>query len=448
MIFSATLFFRLTAILCCAGGILTLDAQSVPQVPPAVGAESPVLPAVVEQPLAARAADLPPIPPRPASHLLDESGMFPEAAAKSLSARLLSSQTRTGLGLYLCIHTYLSDETADQRARRTHAAWLEGQGAGIVVVHDRSTGRLSFAGSDDKRMPDADGVRALYRLADATSKALPPEAQATARLAATLTTLADGLEAWQKNGRLPAPPPVATARTSPPVPAASPLQAPWTRPATYLVDDARVFTDSTMAARLRQHLDAWSHETGLRLFLVTVTWPPENSGMPLADRLAVEWLKDGLGGIIVFDRSRPETLTFAGTPQADRWLSPVQLQNLHAGALGAATAAGSDPARRMEAAATYLTQAYVRDGLPVLRASQQWLPHVQRRYLPWILGSFAACAAVLYLFQRWQERTDRRRRTVFLFPEVYVPQRLGAPHGGGVTAEIGTEAPPVTPPLP
>ena len=120
----------------------------------------------------------------------------------------------------------------------------------------------------------------------------------------------------------------------------------------------------------------------------------------------------------------------------------MQLKILHEDALTAARSAGEDPAQRLNAAAAYLTAAYARDGLPVLRESQQWLPQAQRRYLPWILGGFAVCAFMLYLFQRWQERSDRRRRTVFLFPEVYVPERLGAPHGGGVTAETHMEAAP------
>ena len=364
--------------------------------------------------------------------------MFPEAAAKSLSARLLSSQTRTGLGLYLCIHTYLADETADLRARRTHAAWLEGEGAGIIVVHDRSTGRLSFAGSDNKRMPDADGLRALYRLADATSKSLPPEAEGTARLTATLTTLADGLEAWQKNGRLPTLPVIATpARKAADPKAPPPVRPPWTRPADFFVDEAVVSTDPMVTAALRQRLEAWHLETGLRLYVVTVTYPPEAGNVPLAEKLVMEWLPGTMGGVIVYDRSRPDTLSFAGTPQGDRWLSPGQLKRLHEDALVAARAAGDDPAQRLKAAASYLTTAYARDGLPLLRESQRWLPQIQRRYLPWILGGFAVCASVLYLFQRWQERTDRRRRTVFLFPEVYVQERLGAPQGGGVTAEAG-----------
>ena len=93
-------------------------------------------------------------------------------------------------------------------------------------------------------------------------------------------------------------------------------------------------------------------------------------------------------------------------------------------------------------AASFLADAYVRDGLPILQESRRWMPQTQRRYLPWVLGAFAGCAGVLYLFQRWQERTDRRRATRFLFPEVYVPERLGAPHGGGVTAETGPGATP------
>ena len=58
--------------------------------------------------------------------------------------------------------------------------------------------------------------------------------------------------------------------------------------------------------------------------------------------------------------------------------------------------------------------------------------------------ALAAGTGLLYLFKRSQERADRRNRTVFLFPEVFVQERLGAPHGGGVTAETSLPAPPPT----
>jgi len=415
----------------------------------AVTAQTAPVPAATAPPgVALPAADspaLPPLPERPASHILDESGMLPEATRQSLSTRLLSCQTRTGLGIYLAIHTYLLDETADLRARRTHSAWLAEKDAGIVVVHDRSTGRLNFAGSDDKRLPDADGLLALYRVADAASKNLPPEATAPQRIVATLTSLADGLESWQKNGRLP-PSPSPAARPPRESAPSGPLhtQAPWTLPDTFLLDEARVFPEADAAA-LRARLDAWHRESGLRLYVVTVTYPPPSLNLPLAEKLALQWLPDSLGGILVFDRSRPETLTFGGTPQVGNWLSPVQLKSLHERALNSALAASDQPGSRLIAAVDTLTTSYTREGLPLLQESRRWLPQAQRHILPYLMLGLAAGTVLLYLFKRWQERAERRRRTVFLFPEVFVSERLGAPHGGGVTAETPLPSSPCTP---
>ncbi len=417
-------------------------AQTAPSPAPAVPAAT--APPAVAAPVADSPA-LPPLPERPASHILDESGMLPEETRQSLSARLLSCQTRTGLGVYLAIHTYLLDETADLRARRAHSAWLAEKDAGIVVIHDRSTGRLNFAGSDDKRLPDADGLLALYRVADAASKNLPPEATAPQRIVATLTSLADGLESWQKNGRLPQrPSPAASPPRESTTPGPLHTQAPWTLPDTFLLDEARVFPDSA-AASLRARLDAWHRETGLRLYVVTVTYPPPGLPLPLAEKLALQWLPDSLGGILIFDRSRPETLTFGGTPQVGNWLSPVQLKSLHERALGSALAASDLPAARLTAAVDTLTAGYTSEGLPLLQESRRWLPQAQRHLLPYLMLGLAAGTGLLYLFKRWQERAERRRRTVFLFPEVFVPERLGAPHGGGVTAETPLPASPATP---
>ena len=73
------------------------------------------------------------------------------------------------------------------------------------------------------------------------------------------------------------------------------------------------------------------------------------------------------------------------------------------------------------------------------------LPQAQRHLLPYLMLGLATGTGLLYLFKRWQERAERRRRTVFLFPEVFVQERLGAPHGGGVTAETPLPASPFTP---
>ena len=425
--------------LSCA--ITTAQTAPAPPAPPIPAVSAPPASA----PPATDAAALSPLPERPASHILDESGMLPEESRQSLSARLLSCQTRTGLGIYLAIHTYLLHETADLRARRAHSAWLSEKDVGIVVVHDRSTSRLNFAGSDDKRLPDADDLLALYRVADAASKNLPPEATAPQRIVATLTSLADGLESWQKNGRLPQrPSPAASAPRESTTAGPVHTQAPWTPPATFLLDEARVFPDSA-ATSLRSRLDAWHRETGLRLYVVTVTYPPPGLDLPLAEKLALQWLPDSLGGIIVFDRSRPETLTFGGTPQVGTWLSPVQLKSLHERTLGSALAASDQPAARLSAAVDSLTAVYTREGLPLLQESRHWLPQAQRHLLPYLMLGLATGTGLLYLFKRWQERAERRRRTVFLFPEVFVQERLGAPHGGGVTAETPLPASPFTP---
>lgn len=410
------------------------------------GAESPVLMAQPTgspaPPAATTGLSLPALPPRPESHILDESGMLPEAVRKSLSTRLLSSQTRTGLGLYLAIHTYLREETADLRASRFHSLWLEEPAAGIVVVHDRSTGRVSFAGSNNPRLPEAGSLRALYRLSDAAAKSLPPEATGADRIVSTLTALADGLESWQKNGRLPAAPTAAPPAS--PGPAAKPAglhaRPPFLRPDTFLVDEAGVFTDPAAASGLSRRLEALYQEHGLRLYVVTVTYPPPGLSLPLSEKLALEWLPDTMGGVIVFDRSQPDTLSFGGTQHVDRWLSPLQLQSLHEGALAAARASGDKPHAWIPAAANHLISAYVRDGLPIFKDSARWLPQTQRRIFPLVLIGFITTAGLLYLLQRWQERADRRRRTVFRFPEVYVPERLGAPHGGGLTAESALPA--------
>ena len=62
---------------------------------------------------------------------------------------------------------------------------------------------LRFAGSDDPSFLDPDALRALYRLADASARKLPPEATSSDRLVATVSALADGLDLWSKNGQLP-----------------------------------------------------------------------------------------------------------------------------------------------------------------------------------------------------------------------------------------------------
>jgi hypothetical protein len=113
----------------------------------------------------------------------------------------------------------------------------------------------------------------------------------------------------------------------------------------------------------------------------------------------------------------------------------VQLKSVHDTALAAGLKAGAAPRERLEGAVASLTDSYIREGLPILREAGHLLPSTARRIVPLMLLVAVLCAGLLYCFQRWQERSDRRNKTVFLFPEVFVPERLGAPHGGGTAAE-------------
>lgn len=379
------------------------------------------------------AANLPPIPPRPESHLLDESGMLSEEASKALSARLLSSQTRTGLGFYVSIHTYLSDETAEDRADRTHDEWVGVAGAGIVVVHDRSTGRIGFAGSDDKRLPDRESLKGLFRLADASAKSLPAQATLPDRLIATVTGLAEGLESWQKNGRLPTPPPIQVnpAPQGPSVPSATPIMA---RPESMLLDRAGVFSEQA-AATLREQLSLWRKQHSLQIYVVTVTYPPGNIGIPLADKLALDWLSSEPGGVIVFDRSLPDSLTIGHSPFLYQWLPPAQLKVVRKNPADDEPAGGRKHEDRIAAAAAALMKVYVPDGLPIWRDGHQLFSPGRRKIFFLIMIGLILFGTILYLLKRWQQNADLRRRTSFRFPEVYVPIRLGAPHGGGVSVE-------------
>ena len=99
-------------------------------------------------------------------------------------------------------------------------------------------------------------------------------------------------------------------------------------------------------------------------------------------RATVDYWDDVMGGIIVFDRSQPETLTFGGTPQVDRWLSPVQLKSLHEHTLATALAASAKPEGRLTAAVDSLTTSYTRVGGQTRDLNDEFLNGLARVLMP------------------------------------------------------------------
>ena len=391
-----------------------------------------------------------PLPAAPGDYVLDNTGFFPVESAGELKRELADFQNITGVKLYVAIFTYLLDESADARARRCLETWLKPGEAGVVMAHDKGSGRLSFAGSTDPRLPRAADLVRAFGQADAALKALPAGAPTHERLGASARRLMEVLREWKTTGA------VAGASSGSPADGSGVAKAPESAPAAgaeaaasgvsgipldkrpdvFLLDEAGVFSGSAASA-LEDRLAAFHRENDVDLFVVTMIYPPEVAGGFPADALREVWLGERPGGVIIYDRSRPKDLAIAGAAPGGPWITPLRLESIHRDARAAAASEGGEsPSAGILAAVDVVMEKYLAEGVPVRDAAKRVAPSFPPGVLPLVALAFCVGAAGLYFFHRWQEAADRRRAAVRLLPDVEVPRRLGAQHGGGVVVEI------------
>jgi len=199
-------------------------------------------------------------------------------------------------------------------------------------------------------------------------------------------------------------------------------------------DDARVFPAGTRAA-LVQEMQAFTAETGLRLFIDTNTYLDGDSNPgDRARRLIKAWCGDAPGAVICVDR--------ASKPMYAIQLSPALWQRTSELEMMPAIQAASEQIGRLQlteeglagGARVFMQHLARLDKLATSRERLLGRPEVM------LAAAFGGCllagGLIAWLLTRWLRRYETEQAVQHVFPDVDVGQRFGAPNGGGVVVEM------------
>lgn len=205
------------------------------------------------------------------------------------------------------------------------------------------------------------------------------------------------------------------------------------RPAGFIYDDARLFDDAKRA-ELAQLLERTKAESGVAVMLATFTYTSGTTINQRAQQLATTWLGAEPGMIFAFDR---------GSSQPAITVSPGLWARYPADDLTMLVLRASRVLTRPPPVADQRLAEAVADaaaGLSQLEAQrlarQQPFTRDDRTFAATALITLAG----LGLLAIWGSKRLRHRREelheTFTFPDVEVGMRLGAPYGGGTSAEV------------
>lgn len=206
-------------------------------------------------------------------------------------------------------------------------------------------------------------------------------------------------------------------------------------PADGIRDDARVMSAEgrgDLAAEMRK----FEQRTGISIMVDTNTYLEANLSLATRCRLLLDqWLGGRPGAVFCVNRTLgPDAYIVFSQKLFERYPEPDLTQA--AGETKAAMAKVSAPENRLPVGVRVLMGRL--DALEKAAARRGALFH--RRDLEMMAG-FAgfllAAGAVTALIVRQRHRVEQRDAVKHHFPDVEVAQRLGAPSGGGVVAEVG-----------
>ncbi|WP_009959250.1 TPM domain-containing protein [Verrucomicrobium spinosum] len=205
------------------------------------------------------------------------------------------------------------------------------------------------------------------------------------------------------------------------------------RPPSNIHDDARLFNPE-QTAKLTALLASTQQQTGVRITVATFTYTSGITVSQRAQRLATAWLDKEPGLVFAFDRgsSQPAIAVSAGlwnTYPADD-ITIMVLRNSTVFTQG-----NPIPDERMVAAIE--TSAQQIASLETIRRQRLKVFTKNDRQLATVV---IVVLALLGCASLWFSRRIRHKRAVqeetYLFPNVHVGLRLGAPFGGGTAAEV------------
>jgi TPM domain len=138
------------------------------------------------------------IVPAPPNHVLDEALIFSRDQENALGNLLVKASREDGADVYLATFTFIDGETIERRAERLKEAWSRGD-FGLVLVHDRSTGNLTFSARTHEAMPiTVSELEGLFQEANDAAQTPETPGEKLLALVQTLLPLLKGKVAVQR----------------------------------------------------------------------------------------------------------------------------------------------------------------------------------------------------------------------------------------------------------
>lgn len=199
-------------------------------------------------------------------------------------------------------------------------------------------------------------------------------------------------------------------------------------------DGAHILPDDQRTA-LDEALRAFRDSTGCSLFVATATFVSGKSIRDHAHELADTWMPDGLGVVLAYDRSSSSHAIVPTEAMWRKYPTPGLVEAFREAAamlqedkqpLGDRLMRGSKVLIKRIGT---LDRQLRRQGQVLVPGRERWLGIAFLGFL--ITGAIVAATLIGFICRR-----DAAQSVLHFFPAVEVAPRFGAPHGGGVIAEI------------
>lgn len=205
-------------------------------------------------------------------------------------------------------------------------------------------------------------------------------------------------------------------------------------PLDHVSDDAHILkpeTRTALVARIRQ----WEAETGCVLWLATTTFLPDAKNVrEHTDELAEAWMPKGRGLIIAYDRASD---AHAVAPTLEAWETypaPDVVEALRAA--GEPFRQKSLPIDQRIIEATEVLMRRFSKTHTQLKLHAELLPGNERQAALIFLVILSSGTFSLFLLLARNKRRREENAIRYFFPSFPAAERLGAPYGGGVIAEL------------
>ena len=206
-------------------------------------------------------------------------------------------------------------------------------------------------------------------------------------------------------------------------------------PGNQIRDTANMLSGEEIRA-IEAEIAALAQASGVRVYVDTVTFlSGDTNYVQRARELRKTWIGDGLGLVIAHARSGAPQPTVQMSPALWSRYTEVRVAGMLKRVGAAISLAEKNPSAQLKAAVLSVIE-NLRDleawHARELTFAERWDVAIAIPFAVMLLVG----ALLIKVASKRRMNLETERQKTFLFPDVQVPERLGAPHGGGVIAEI------------